>query len=87
MALAAGACAALERTIAGFSVNHEQLQDKLAANPILVTALNREVGYDKAAAIAKRCFEERRTVLEVATEETDIPPEELARLLDPRRLV
>lgn len=84
--LATGACNALERTIEGFTVNTQRLEAKLAANPILVTALNREIGYEKAATIAKRCFEEKRTVLEVAAEETDLSPDTLADLLDPRRL-
>ncbi len=84
--LAAGACDALARTVLGFKVNTERLDAQLATNPILVTALNRHIGYEQAARIAKRCFEERRTVLEVACEETDLSREELAGLLDPRGL-
>jgi len=84
--LVAGACGALERTIGGFSVNTRRLEETLAANPILVTALNRHIGYEQAAHIAKRCFAERRPVLDVAAEETGLPREELAGLLDPRRL-
>ncbi|NND68718.1 MAG: class II fumarate hydratase [Halioglobus sp.] len=84
--LAAGACAALEQTVRDFSVNTERVQQQLAANPILVTALNREIGYEKAAAIAKRCFEEQRPVLDVAAEETDLARDVLAQLLDPKRL-
>ena len=74
------------RTVRAFTVNRENIDATLAANPILVTALNREIGYDKAAAIAKRCFTERRAVLDVALEETDLSRELLAQLLDPQRL-
>ncbi len=80
------ACDALRRTIAGFSVNTQRIEASLAANPILVTALNARVGYEKAAVIAKRAYAEQRPVLDVAEEETGIDREELSRLLDPRRL-
>jgi fumarate hydratase class II len=84
--LASGSCSALERCISGLQVNTDRLQANLAANPILVTALNREIGYEQAASIAKRAFAERRPVLDVAVEETGLPRDRLARLLDPHRL-
>jgi fumarate hydratase class II len=52
----------------------------------LVTALNPIIGYDRAAQIAKRAYAEGRRVKEVAAEMTDLSPEELDRLLDPRLL-
>ncbi len=76
-----------DRAIRSFAVNEQQLQRSLARNPILVTALNTRIGYAQAAAIAKRAYAEQRPILEVAAEETDIPREELAALLDPARLV
>lgn len=80
------ACEATAETIDGFEVNHEHVEGLLAANPILVTALNQRIGYEAAATIAKRSYSEKRPVLQVALEETDIPEEELARLLDPHLL-
>ncbi len=53
---------------------------------MLVTALNPVIGYDKAAAIAKKAYAEGRTVLDVAAELTDIDEQRLARLLDPAAL-
>jgi len=41
---------------------------------------------DRAAAIARRAATESRPVLDIALEETDLPREELAQLLDPARL-
>ena len=67
-------------------MNRDGLQKNLASNPILVTALNRIVGYDAAAAIAKRCYLEQRPVIDIAAEETSLSREELERLLDPKRL-
>ena len=84
--LACGSCAALARTVSGLRVNTGRIQANLAANPILVTALNRDIGYEQAARIAKRAFTERRPVLDVAVEETDLSRDRLARLLDPHRL-
>ncbi len=84
--LLAGACRASARTVDGFTVNRESVQRSLASNPILVTALNSIIGYEAAAAIAKRSYEEGRPVLDVALEETGMPREELASLLDPYRL-
>ncbi len=84
--LANAARALADRAIAGFSVNTEQLRDALAHNPILVTALNTIIGYDKAAAIAKKAYAERRPVLKVAEEMTNLGEKELKRLLDPAGL-
>ncbi len=75
-----------DKAVAGFRVNRERLQTALDRNPILVTALNRVVGYDRAAAIAKRAYAERRPILEVAQEMCELGEAELRRLLDPAEL-
>ena len=56
------------------------------AIPILVTALNPIIGYQKAAEIAKRAYKEGRAVIDVAVEMTDLDRKDLARLLDPQKL-
>jgi fumarate hydratase class II len=75
-----------DRAIAGFKVNPERLAEALERNPILVTALNPVIGYEKGAAIAKKAYAEGKPVREVAQKMTDLPREELARLLDPTEL-
>jgi fumarate hydratase class II len=75
-----------DKAIAGFSVNRERLREALEHNPILVTALNRVIGYDRAAAIAKTAYAQQRPILEVAKEMTDLDEAELKRLLDPAEL-
>jgi fumarate hydratase class II len=75
-----------DSAIAGFTVNHARLAEALERNPILVTALNPVIGYEKGAAIAKKAYAESRPIREVAQKMTDLPPEELARLLDPADL-
>ncbi|MCH8931379.1 MAG: aspartate ammonia-lyase, partial [Proteobacteria bacterium] len=75
-----------DSAIAGFTVNEERISAALARNPILVTALNPIIGYEKGAAIAKKAYREGRSVLDVADEETDLSREELEKLLDPKAL-
>ncbi|WP_081139012.1 MULTISPECIES: class II fumarate hydratase [unclassified Halomonas] len=72
-----------ERAIATFKVREDNLQGPLARNPILVTALNSVIGYNAAAAIAKKAYQAGRPIIDVAEEETDLDRATLERLLDP----
>jgi fumarate hydratase class II len=72
-----------DHALAGFTVNEERLREALDRNPILVTALNPIIGYEKGAAIAKRAYAEGRPILEVAAQMTHMDAQELRRLLDP----
>ena len=76
----------LAAAIQGFTVNHARLAEALERNPILVTALNPVIGYEKGAAIAKQAYAEGRPIREVAARMTDLPRDELDRLLDPEEL-
>ena len=75
-----------DKAIATFTVNEQRLQETLARNPILVTALNPIIGYRKAAEIAKRAYKDSKPVIDVAEEMTDISRKELEQLLDPKKL-
>ncbi|HJU38701.1 MAG TPA: class II fumarate hydratase [Tahibacter sp.] len=75
-----------DSAITGFKVNEARIAEALDRNPILVTALNPVIGYEKGAAIAKKAYAEGRPIREVAEKMTDLPREELARLLDPADL-
>ncbi|HEY4772866.1 MAG TPA: class II fumarate hydratase [Steroidobacteraceae bacterium] len=75
-----------DNAIKGFAVNRDRMSDALARNPILVTALNPLIGYEKGAAIAKKAYREGRPILDVAAEMTDLSIDELRRLLDPKSL-
>jgi fumarate hydratase, class II len=75
-----------DKAIAGMQVNPARLQQALALNPVLATALNPHVGYLRAAEIARRAASEGRPILEVALEMTGLSREQLTALLDPRRL-
>lgn len=75
-----------DRAIAGFRINQEVLTRALERNPILVTALNAVIGYEKGAEIAKKAYKEGRAVRDVARDLTGLSETELARLLDPAEL-
>ena len=51
------------------------------------TVLAPVIGYDLAAEIAKEAAKSGRTIREVAREKTDLSDEELARILDPEKMV
>ena len=75
-----------DMAVAGFTVNEERISGLVGRNPILVTALNPVIGYEKGAKIAKQAYAEGRLLRDVAVEQTDLTAEELDRLLDPRQL-
>lgn len=75
-----------DSAIAGFKVNQARVNEALAKNPILVTALNPVIGYEKGAATAKQAYKEKRPILEVAKETIGLDEAELLRLLDPLAL-
>ena len=85
--LLSGAMNALSKnTIKTFKVNHKNLEESLSKNPILVTALNPLIGYEKAAFIAKKAYKENRPIIDVAAEETNLTKAKLEKLLNPSKL-
>lgn len=84
--LANAAMALADKAITGFTVNERHIEEALVRNPILVTALNPLIGYEKAAEIAKAAYSSNRKVIDVAEEMTDISRSELEQLLDPALL-
>jgi fumarate hydratase, class II len=75
-----------DQAIAGFKVNEARIGEALDRNPILVTALNPVIGYEKGAAIAKKAYAEGLPIKEVARRMTGLSAEQLDALLDPAEL-
>lgn len=75
-----------DNAIATLKIRKEHVAQALDRNPILVTALNPVIGYEKAAKIAKRAYAENRPVLEVALEDSGLTEKQLRKLLDPAAL-
>ncbi|MGH7185874.1 MAG: aspartate ammonia-lyase, partial [Pseudomonadota bacterium] len=77
-----------ESVIEGFTINKKAIQEALERNPILITALNAVIGYEKGAAIAKKAYAEGRPIVEVALADPDVAKkglkrEDLLKLLNP----
>jgi fumarate hydratase class II len=73
--------------IDNFQVNAETMAKNLDLNPILVTALNPLIGYQKSAEIAKAAVEQNRPILEMALQMTDLDEAKLVELLNPLNLL
>ena len=75
--LLADGCASFDHhCAAGIEPNHERIEENLARNLMLVTALNPHIGYDKAAAIAKRAHHEGLSLREAALDSGDLTAEQ-----------
>ncbi|WJG09411.1 class II fumarate hydratase [Aliiglaciecola sp. LCG003] len=84
----AGSCTALaDKAIHDMQFNRNKLEQAVSRNPILVTALNSIVGYDKGAEIATCAYKQGRPILDVAKEMTDLSEQQLTELLDPRTMI
>ena len=85
--LLSGSCQSLaNQAIAGFTVNETNINQALSRNPILVTALNPIIGYEKAASIAKHAYKTGQAIIDVAEQQTDLSRDELTALLNPTQL-
>ena len=76
-----------KKCVAGIKADREQCRKQIEWSLAMVTPLALKVGYDKAAQIAYTAYRERITVREAALKMTDIPPQELDTLLNPRFLI
>jgi fumarate hydratase class II len=87
ISLLSNSCIALaDKAIKDFSVNDEAIESVLSKNPILATALNSTIGYELGSKIVKKAYQEKRTIIDVAVEMTDLDESELTVLLDPLKL-
>ncbi|MFQ3586686.1 MAG: class II fumarate hydratase [Fimbriimonadaceae bacterium] len=78
------ACAAFNDNCAvGIEPNVAKIEENLAKNLMQVTALNRHIGYDKAAAIAKKAHKEGLSLKEAALALGYVTEEEFARWVVP----
>ncbi|MGL1832533.1 class II fumarate hydratase [Rhodocyclaceae bacterium SMB388] len=67
----------------GIEPNLPRIRENLARNLMLVTALNRHIGYDKAAEIAKKAHKENKTLKEAALELGHLSEADFDRWTDP----
>jgi fumarate hydratase class II len=58
-----------DRTVAGIEADADHCRELAESSPSIVTPLNRVIGYENAAAVAKRAVKERRTIREIVIDE------------------
>jgi fumarate hydratase class II len=57
-----------DRCITGITANAERMREYAESSPAIVTPLNRYIGYEEAAAVAKQALAERKTIRQVVLE-------------------
>jgi fumarate hydratase, class II len=57
-----------DRCVRGITANADRLREYAESSPSIVTPLNRYVGYEEAAKIAKQALKERKTIKQVVIE-------------------
>ncbi len=72
-----------DMAITGFTVNLDNITKALSKNPIMVTALNPVIGYEKGAEIAKAAYKNNMPIKDMALQMTELSEKDLTRLLDP----
>ncbi|MFE9658677.1 aspartate ammonia-lyase [Streptomyces sp. NPDC005955] len=80
-----------DRTVDGITANRERAREYAESSPSVVTPLNKYIGYEEAAKVAKRALAERRTIREVVLEagyvdRGDLTLEQLDAALDVLRM-
>lgn len=73
--------------IAGIKPNEERIKNHLNQSLMLVTALNQVIGYDQAAKIAKKAWEEDLTLKEAAHHLKLLTPEQFDKHVCPEKMV
>ena len=75
-----------DKAIKDFSVNQEEIDSVINRNPVLATALNSVIGYELGTQIVKKAYADKRAIIDVALEMTELDEGKLKELLDPFRL-
>ena len=76
-----------EHLVRGLEANRAQLQRYVESSLMLVTALSPRIGYDKAAAVAKKAYHENKTLKEVCVELGLLSAEEFDRIVRPEQML
>ncbi len=72
----------VDKCISGIKANEEKCLENAEKSLAVCTSLAPIIGYDKAAALAKRAYKENKTVREMAIEMDVLPKDELDKALD-----
>jgi len=75
-----------EHAVEGLQANEEQIKKYLDESLMVVTALSPQIGYDKAAEIAKKAHHEKTTLKKAALSLGHVTEEEYDRIVVPRKM-
>ncbi len=73
--------------ISGIEVNKKECEGTIEDSLAMCTSLAPIIGYDKAAAVAKKAFKENKTVRQVVNEDKILDKKEADRILDPKTMI
>jgi fumarate hydratase class II len=76
-----------KRCIEGLEANRQRCEEMIEESLALATALTPRIGYDEAARIAKKAYDQRKTIRQVVVEEGILLKEELSRWLNLRSMI
>ena len=71
----------------GIKLNKKNIKKHLNNSLMLVTALNKHIGYDNAAKIAKIAFQENITLKEASIKLNLVSAKEFDRIVDPKKMI
>ncbi len=87
MRLIGDACVSFaDNCVVGIEPNRKQIKEYLDNSLMLVTALNPHIGYDNAAKVAKKAYQEDSTLKEAAVELGLLTEEEFDEKVDPAKM-
>lgn len=76
-----------EKCVDGIEPNHKKIKEYLENSLMLATALNKELGYDTAAKIVKKAYQEDLSLLESALELGVLTEEKFKVIVDPKKMI
>jgi fumarate hydratase class II len=76
-----------EKCVAGLELDRERIERLMRQSLMLVTALNRHIGYDNAAKVAKQAYRENKTLREVVIEQKLMTGEAFDRAVRPEDML
>lgn len=76
-----------EKCLKGITANTARIEEHLQNSLMLVTALSPVIGYDKAAEIAKKAYEEGTTLKQAALALNYLSAEEFDKTVDPKKMI
>ena len=86
--LLADACESFAtRAVAGIEANRTRIEQYVNSSLMLATALNRAIGYDAAAKIARAAHENNTSLMEAAVKSGLLTEEQFRGLVDPKKMV